>query len=129
VARPQGIKHNFKIKNKVIRTFIFLVLLVLVLYFFAKSITNYTGFSILEDKFESCLREKDIDLYVKDFDSLNNLKTLDYISYFEVHRCKNRLSCMDENISEYPTWIIEDKKFIGNVDIFELADITGCEMI
>ena len=118
------------IKNKVIRTFIFLVLLVLVLYFLAKSITNYTGFSISEEsKFESCLREKNIDLYVLDFDDLNNMKTSNYGNYFNIYRCKNRLSCMNENISEYPTWIIEDKKFIGNIDIFELADITNCEMI
>ena len=117
------------IKNKVIINFIFLVLLVLALYLFAKSITNYTGFSIVENKFENCLREKYINLYVKDFNYLKDMKTFDYINYFEINRCKNRLTCINKNISEYPTWIIENKQFVGDIEVFELSDITDCEMI
>ncbi|MEK6914569.1 MAG: hypothetical protein AABW83_02855 [Nanoarchaeota archaeon] len=116
--------------KKVLRSFILLILIVLSFYFILKSISDYTGFSISEEnKFENCLREKDIELYVKDFNQLKEIKTFDYLDYFKVYRCKNRLNCINKNISEYPTWIIEGRNFLGDIDIFRLSDITNCEMI
>jgi len=119
---------------KAARSLILLIVLVVGLYFAANSITNYTGFIVSDfhGGFESCLDNKDIKLYVDDYDmvKLKNLKTGEYLGNVEISGCVlNKFSCISAGIVEYPTWIIEGELVEGDIDIFTLADLAGCDMI
>lgn len=116
---------------KALRSFILLIFLVLAFYFIAHFIGSYTGHMVLElDKdLESCLKEKDITLYIENYDmiKLKDMKTSEYLSNIKISGCVlNKLICIKEGIDEYPTWIIEGKKIKGDIDIFELADKADC---
>ena len=119
---------------KVLRAFAFLVVLVLALYFVANSITSHTGFIVGEvsSSFEGCLKDKDIRLYVEDYDvmKLRELKTTEFLGSVELSGCVlNKIECLKEGVIEYPTWVIEGKKIEGDIDVFRLADEAGCEMV
>ncbi len=119
---------------KVARSFLFLIVLVLALYFIANSITSHTGMIVenIGSHFENCLEEKDIVLYVEDYDvmELKEMQTSEFLGNVEISGCVlNRVACIREGVSEYPTWVIEGKKVVGDIDVFKLADLAGCEMV
>ena len=119
---------------KVGRSLLLLILLVVGLYFVANSITNYTGYIIGGDEsyFESCLKGKDIVLYVENYDivELKKMKTAEFLGSVEVSGCVlNKVDCLSESITSYPTWIIEGVKVQEDIDIFKLADLADCEMV
>ncbi len=116
---------------KALRSLVLLIFLVFAFYFIANFIGSYTGHMVLElDKdLESCLKEKDITLYIEDYDmiKLKDMKTSEYLSNIKISGCVlNKLICIKEGIEEYPTWIIEGKKVKGDIDILELANKAGC---
>lgn len=120
--------------RKALRSFVFLLVLVLALYFVANSITNYTGLIVGEvnNEFERCLSEKDIRLYVENYDmaEVKKMKTADYLGSVDVSGCVlNKIDCIQEGVAEYPTWIINGEKVVGDIDIFNLADLAECEMV
>ena len=120
--------------KKVARSVVLLIVLVVGLYFVANSITNFTGYFVseLNTEFESCLGNRDIILYVDNYNmmELKKLKTADYLGNIEVSGCiLNKFDCAKNGIVEYPTWIIEGQKVVGDIDIFELADYANCDMV
>jgi hypothetical protein len=111
-----------------------LVVLVLVFYFVANSITSFTGFIVseLDSDFENCLQKKDIVLYVDNYDvmKLREMKTSDYLGSVKVSGCVlNKLSCIREGITVYPTWVINGEKVEGDIDLYKFADLAGCDLV
>ena len=120
--------------SKVIRSFIILIILVLAFYYITNSITSTTGYLISDTntEFENCLKEKDVKLFVEDYNikKLEDLKSSEYLSYIDIVGCPlNQITCMREGITNYPTWIIEGQKAEGDIDTFRLADLAGCYLI
>tara|TARA_Y100000310_G_C20604558_1_gene774829 strand:- start:1080 stop:1451 length:372 start_codon:yes stop_codon:yes gene_type:complete len=120
--------------KRVAISFVLLVAIVLVLYYSANLITSHTGYFIseLDSEFELCLKEKDVKLYVDDYDiiKLKELQTGDYLSSVEISGCiMNKIDCIREGIFEYPAWVIDGEKVEGDISVFELADLAGCEMV
>jgi len=119
-------------RGQIIKTVGILVFLLVVFYFTTSSITKYTGFSVsdIDNDFEDCLKEKDIVLYISSSDTiktLDKLQTSEYLTEIELVNCfitKNK--CVD--INSFPTWDIKGIRFIGDLSVEELAEITGCEM-
>ncbi len=119
---------------KVVRSVVLLIVLVVGLYFVANSITNVTGYFVSEvnSEFEGCLNDRDIVLYVDNYDmmELKELQTADFLGSVEISGCiLNKFDCAKKGVSEYPTWIIEGEKVVGDISIFELADMAGCDMV
>lgn len=115
---------------KAIRNLLLLIILILIFYLITYSITKYTGFIVSDsnDKFMDCLKGKDVELYVYEDISEVNLINLDKFD-FNLHKCKiEELKCLGDNIYKYPTWIVDKNLIEKDVNIFELADILGCEI-
>jgi len=120
--------------KKALRSFVFLIVLVLALYFIANSITNYTGLIVgeINTEFERCLNEKDIRLYVEDYDmtKLKKFKTAEYLGSVEISGCVlNKIDCIKEGVIEYPSWVIEGESVVGDIEIYDLADLADCDMV
>ena len=114
---------------KAVRNLLLLIILILIFYLITYSISKYTGFIILDnDSFVDCLNEKDISLYV--YKEISELKTIELDKFnFKVYKCKfEELKCLENNISLYPSWKIDEKIIEKDVNIFELSDISGCEI-
>ena len=61
---------------------------------------------------------------------LNQMQTADLLNNVEISGCVlNKIACLREGIVDYPTWIIDGEKVVGDIDVFRLADLAGCEMI
>ena len=119
---------------KVGRSVVLLIVLVVGLYFVANSITSYTGYFVSEvnSEFESCLNDRSIILYVDNYDmmELKKLQAADYLGNVEISGCiLNKFDCAKKGITEYPTWIVEGQKVVGDIGVFELADMAGCDMV
>ena len=117
-------------KKKVIVSVIILIVTVLIFYLIANSITKHTGYSVLNNKIENCLEEKDITIYINSYNSLktlNNLETKDYLSNVEIVNCLlNKLTCMSNDVSNFPSWDINDKRIEGDISVDELVEFSGC---
>ncbi|MBR9704113.1 hypothetical protein GOV12_01770 [Candidatus Pacearchaeota archaeon] len=111
---------------------IYLILIVIVILVIA-GIYAYQS-SIKEDPEEELLKciAKNTDmLYLSKTCShcQNQKKTLgEYFSLFKTIDCFYEIDkCKEADISGYPTWIINGKKYTGEKSIEELKQITGCE--
>jgi len=111
------------------------ILIVLIIGFFAvtSAITKYTGYFVTDDSNSSsttCLANQDIRLYINSADSdnaLKNTRLADYLQYFQIHNCfANNQPCVDNGINDFPTWIINGKKYVGDISETELGQYTGC---
>ena len=123
-------------KKKVIVTFILLIILVAGFWLISKAITTYTGYSVTGiknlDKFVNCLNEKKVELYVTNgcphckkqkelFKGyLDNLKVIDCIENSEL--------CVEKNIFQVPTWIINNQKYVREKSLEEISELSGCEL-
>ena len=105
--------------------------LVIGFYFISNNITKYTGFSIsTEDSdFNSCLQGQDITLYINtnNLQSLKDIQLFDYLQDFKMINCfgDNKI-CLENEISSFPTWIINKNKIENDISLSELKEISGC---
>lgn len=121
-------------KHRIMITIAFGVLLLTSFYFISYSITKYTGLSISDpkqDNFESCLKEKDIALYINTENIAETLKEVglgNYLKDFKIMNClRNNQVCSEKGISFFPTWIIENNKIERDISISELTKFSGCK--
>ena len=123
-------------EKRLLITLVVGLVLVFGFFFITEAITKYTGFSISpteENDFEICLEEQDITLYVNTADvsaTLRKLELIDYLDKIKVFNCeKDNQVCLDNGVGSHPTWIINDKIITGDINLDELAEYSGCEMI
>jgi hypothetical protein len=127
-----------EIKNRVIATVGILVVLVIVFYLITSTITNTTGYFVFSDavekdkEFIECLNEKEVSLYInsKDIDlSLEKIKAKDFLEGVNIFNCyRNNLFCVEQGVGVFPSWIIEKQKINRDITIYELADLSGCDL-
>lgn len=116
-----------------------LVFLVVVFFFISSSITKYTGFFVSSDTlnmpsdFEVCLREKDVRLYLNSNDVAGSLKesgVVDYLDEVDIFNClRDNQKCLGDGVNEFPTWIIDGRKFEKDISVYELADYSECDLV
>ncbi len=122
-------------KKKVFMMVGILILLVVIFHFVTSSITKYTGFFVVEDdeKFKACLNHADIKLYINSNDASASMKKIlvfDYLENVEIVNCaRNNEVCLQENVSEFPTWIVEGEIIKRDISVKELAEFSGCKLI
>lgn len=84
------------------------------------------------DDFAQCLTNKNAVLYGTEWcphctrqrEAFGN--SVEYITFVDCDI--NRDICMEKGITGYPTWIINEKKYVGTQQLSTLAEITGCEL-
>ncbi len=125
-------KSNHK---KAIFSAVAIVVLVLLFYLVTNSITKYTGYSISSTKneeFTDCLNSKDITLYINSenpIETLKDFKSHEYFPSIKIINCLGDIdSCETNGLQDFPTWIIDGKKFSGDISPNELSKISGCEL-
>lgn len=116
-------------------TILLLTFLIIVFYFITRSITIHTGFFISdnsnkENDFLACLNEKKMLIFINSEDSsgsLQRLRIYEYLDKFEIYNCaRNNNLCLLENIDYFPTFLIENKKIEGDMDVIVLSEMTKC---
>ena len=103
-------------------------------FLITEAITKYTGFSVTPENdmnsFKGCLKEKEIFLYVNTnnlADTLSELALVDYLAGVDIQNCKtDNSACLNKGIVSFPTWIVNDKAFYGDITKDELASLAGC---
>ena len=109
-----------------------LVALVITFLVITNEITKYTGYSTSDNPNSlSCLGQQNMELYINSTDSDNALKNIvltDYLQYFKIHNCfTNNHPCVDNGITDFPTWIINGEKYVGDISVSDLGNYTGCK--
>jgi|APSaa5957512622_1039677.scaffolds.fasta_scaffold203999_1 hypothetical protein len=124
-------------KNRVMATVGVLVALVVVFYLITNTITSTTGYFVSDvvekDKaFIECLGEKDIVLYLNSEDialSLENIQAREFLGGVSIFNCyRNNLACVEQGVGSFPTWIFSDKKINRDITIYELSEMSGCDL-
>lgn len=118
---------------KTVRNLLLLIILILIFYLITYSITKYTGFIVSDfsNEFANCLSEKNIEMYLDNnyMDNLDFLNTIQYIDNIRIIDCSlNKSLCLEKGIKEYPSWLINNKKLEGNINLYELSDFSGCDI-
>ena len=124
-------------RKRILITMTIGVVLVIGFYIITNTITKYTGFSVSpveeKDGFTSCLKEQDITLYINTNDlsqSLKKIQLFDYLDNFKIVNCmRNNQACLENKISSFPTWVINNDKIDKDINLKELIDLSGCKII
>ena len=109
-----------------------LVVLVGIFFVVTSSISKYSGLSVseFETKFQLCLKNQDINLYINTSNSDQAIKDtglIDDMAYFKIKNChSNNQLCADKNINSFPTWIINGKTYAGDINVNQIVEYTGC---
>lgn len=125
------------VKKEILISLAVLVVLVVVFYIIASTITRLTGFTItgkaiysdveLED-FVRCLNNEGIKLYFSPTSSeCKSQKKLfkDAFPYLDIIDCSLE-DCSD--LEEVPAWEIDGKVIYGKQEIKNLEELTGCKI-
>lgn len=140
-------------RQKVLLTFIVLVLIIGGFYFITKAITQYTGYTISNpneindsDSFVKCLGDMNVRMYGAfwcghcqnqegDFANWNVNEgkqiLIDNNIYVECDpRGENSKSdeCLSVGIQGYPTWQIKGKLYPGEQSLERIAELSGCSL-
>lgn len=125
------------IKKRILITTIFVIAIVVVFYLVTYTITKYTGFSVSEKvdpnkDFKLCLKEKGIFLYINANDpseTLKNIQVNEFLEEIKITNClRNSQLCLDNGITSFPTWIIDNNKIEKDISLLELSSLSGCQM-
>ena len=110
------------------------IVLVLIFYVIASTITRLTGYVVtdpINDKFADCLEEQDITLYINSDEPANilrNSEVIDYLDNIKIMNClRNSESCDDLSIINYPTWLINNQIIAGELTLEDLSKYSGCD--
>ena len=110
-----------------------LVALIIGFFIITSTLSNSTGLSVSDNSknsSESCISKQNIILFINSADSDNTLKSIaltDYLQYFQIHNCfTNNQPCVDNHIDTFPTYILNGKKYVGDITPADLGKYTGC---
>lgn len=122
-----------KLLKRVLISIIVILFLIILFYLITNTITKYTGFFISEkEKFEKCLKDQDITLYINSYEvdkTLNSFEIKDYLANINIFNCvRNKDFCISNNINYFPTLINENnnKKIEGELSLDALKEFSGC---
>jgi len=125
-----------EMKHRILLTIILGLVLVSSFYLITDAITKYTGYSVspvIKDDFSTCLNEKDVTLYIQSADStktLSKIKAFDYLENVNIINCAgNNQPCLDNQISTFPTWRIDQNKINNDISVVELSRNSGCKLV
>jgi hypothetical protein len=124
-----------KTYKRIIISLVVGAILITMFYAITTAITKYTGFSVAEtdNTFENCLEEKEIILYINTNNAVETLKSqelFNYLQYFEIHNCNiNNIPCIENKINSFPTWVINNQEYTGDMKLSKLEEISGCKII
>ena len=113
------------------------LVIVILFFFITHAITRYTGFFVTEDKaesdFETCLKEKDITLYINTNDVANSLERVelsDHLKYIDIKNClRDSDFCVENQVVSFPSWIINGRVINKDINLAELKEYSGCEIV
>ncbi len=121
-----------KARNKVIITFIALIVIIAVLYSFSNWFSKTTGFLLAEDpdnELAKCLAQNGARLYgssscpnCKKQESLFGSSAFQYLNYFDC--TENPMPC--SNIRMVPAWYVNNTMYYGVRTTAELKSLSGC---
>ncbi len=116
-------------KLKSIYFFLIFILLIVVVVF----LVNRSNGPGKYDTFAQCLSEKGAVMYGTEAckycqsqkeDFGRSFKHINYIG------CDySREACLRADITNYPTWIINETKHTGRLPLYNLASLSGCELV
>lgn len=123
-----------KSEKRVLATIGIGIVIVLGFFFITEAITKYTGFFVASDNsgddFNKCLEEQNINLYINTNElvqTLENIKLFDYLQYFKITNClRNNQGCLNNGVSSFPTWIINNEKMGYDIGLEKLKESSGC---
>lgn len=112
------------------------MLLIAGLWFFARTISSLTGYSIGAarfDNFAKCLTDKNALLYTSDLgcEGCTQQRVIfrNSYQYLTVINCRTEMEkCNDLEIKYGPVWIINGVRYFGVYGVPRLAEITGCDV-
>ncbi|MDP3976130.1 MAG: hypothetical protein Q8P95_04405 [bacterium] len=84
------------------------------------------------DKLAQCLTDKDVKMYGADTcphclaQKKAFMGSFDLINYVECR--KDPQACEAAGITNYPTWIINGERHVGETSMSELAELSSCEL-
>lgn len=92
----------------------------------------------INTQFKSCLQQQNITLYINSENSAEILKKMnlikdfefsDYLEDIKIRNCfRNKQICLDNLIDKFPTWEINNKRIIRDLQFSELKEIAGCKI-
>jgi len=123
-------------KKKVLITAVLLVVVAGGFWLITRAVTNYTGYSIAEiediEEFAKCLSEKDILVYLNSEFSNYGKQIMIFGTSFEhlnVIDCSKEIErCLEDEVTQVPTWIINNERILGVQSLKNLADLSGCSL-
>ena len=133
---------NEKLK-KVLVSIGVLIVLVVIFYFSAKAITNYTGKAVADvnsnsvEDFAKCLSDKNAKMYGAYWcGHCQNQKRMfgDAVKYIDYIECdaggENSQAdlCSQKGIGGYPSWEINGKLYSGEMNLAKLSELSGCKI-
>ena len=91
-----------------------------------------------QNQFKACLQQQNITLYINSENSaeilrkINLVKDFEFSEYLEdikiINCFRNKQICSDNIINEFPTWEINNKRIIKDLQFSELKEISGCKI-
>lgn len=125
--------------KRIVITIVALLILVVLFYIVTSAITKYTGYSVTEkiiDKDEiikTCLKDKDITLYINTDDASATLKKIianDYLDSVKIFNCQtNNEACLQKQINgPFPAWIINNNKIDSDISLEQLKTLSRCDL-
>jgi len=121
--------------HKALLTIAAAIVLVLVFYFIANTITKFTGYVVaepLDNEFAACLEEKDVTLYINTEDPeeiLKNSKVIEYLKNIKIMNCqRNPESCEELGIITFPTWLVNNQIIAGELSLEDLSKYSACPL-
>lgn len=112
-------------KPKIVFPFLFVLIILLVLAGCDKSPSKYNTFA-------QCLTEEGAKMYGAEWCSHCKAQkeafgsSFQYVAYIDCD--KNRDECLRNGVKGYPTWVIDNKIYIGEQKLERLASLTGCDI-
>ena len=124
-------------KQRILITILIVAILIIGFFLVTEAITKFTGFAVTAksdvDDFKSCLREKEIILYVNTDNLVRTLKEIvleDYLEDIEIVNClRNNQNCLEKGVSSFPSWIIVGILVEGDIKIERLSELSGCNLV
>jgi len=123
--------------KKVSKTWIFLIVLVLLIGGFVALKKYNDSKPGLYDDFVSCLNDNGVKMYgafwcpvckQQQEEFGRSWKNVNYVECSKSNRQQTKL-CFDEKIESYPTWEFNDgEKISGLLSLFDLSERTGCAL-
>ena len=131
-----------KSTTKIVISVIILIVLTAGFYYVTRTISAVTGKGILGgiikedetniDRFAKCLSEKRIILFINEGCSYCAKQKEIFgnsIGYIDIVRCEEYGgSCTENEVDGVPTWLINEKKYVGVQSLERLSELSGCQL-